>query len=839
MLMKRNIWILLALGLMIPMNASSQNRKATARVNTAVTHQHVSGFGGFSPSPQWSYWLGDADIDKMYGKSDSQLGYNIMRIFIGSSEWSWGSAVGNAKRAKKYGAYVFGSPWSPPASWKDNGEEANGGALLESHYGDWANHLNKFIQKMKDNGVKLDGVSLQNEADYTTSYASCRWTSQQFVNFLKNYGSRINADIICPEDVHLTTSYIDPILNDPDACREVDIIGTHFYGWNGGSYPLAAQKGKEVWMTEYLINERQEQQGKNINWVDDGFLFAKSVNDAMLADFSAWVHYSLKRYYGCIGDGQYGTVDGQITKRGYILSHFAKYVSGTTRVDLSLGGSSSGMYGSAYRSVTGDSIVVMVMNPTSSETDMTFKLPYDVNAGRKIITTETQNMKKTSLSYESKTDAPVETVPAYSVCTFIFKRATEGKIKLTADGPGSVAGNGTFPYGKEITVTASPDADMYFTGWFQDTVLISADSVYTFTVDNDRSLKAVFGSEQLFPLLAAASPHASVTGSGVYEPGSMVTVKAEPETGYHFVCWISDNDSIWQNEMTVSVDAPMTYIPVVEINMYKVDVAETPHGRVDGAGLLAHGQKDTLTAISDYGYCVDKWVLDNDTIESVDSVYVLPVDGPHTVSAVFVPRVFNIDLSATAGGTAGMKRSFIQGDPRYLDTLTVVAKVNKSHYEFLGWYENRQLVSEDENYTFVVTGNRSLQAKFDIEAFSVDVECGEGGTATLEENPVKYRTSFMLHISPDSGYRLESVTVNGTDCTASVTDNLLKKTVTGPVTIKVTFMIDTGVDAPANLPVSVSYFDLNGKECLHPENGLYIEVRTWPDGSRSVRKVKK
>lgn len=837
--MKLTPSLLLGIFLLLPFSANSQNRKANLSVNINDTHQHVSGFGGFSPSPQWSYWLGDADIDKMYGKADNQLGYTIMRIFIGSSEWSWGSAVSNAKRAKKYGAYVFGSPWSPPASWKDNNDESNGGHLLESHYGDWANHLNKFIQKMKDNGVKLDGVSLQNEADYTTSYASCRWTSEEFVTFLKKYGSKINADIICPEDVHLTTSYIDPILKDPDACKEVDIIGTHFYGWNGGSYPLAAEKGKEVWMTEYLINERQQNNNQNINWVDDGFLFAKSVNDAMLADFSAWVHYSLKRYYGCLGDGQYGTVDGKITKRGYILSHFAKYVSGTTRITHSFSGSSSGMYGSAYRSVTGDSIVVMVMNPTSSDTDMTFKLPYDVNSGHSIITTETLDMKKTLLSYESKTKTPVETVPAYSVCTFIFKKTTEGIISLSADGQGSVSGGGKFRYGNEITVSASAASGMNFIGWYQNDILVSSDSVYSFTVDNDRNLKAVFSSDLKYPVMVCQDSHATVYGSGVYEPGNQVTVSIEPETGYHFVCWLAGSDTIRQREFTVPAVAPVTYFPIVEINRYDVTALQQIHGTVIGTGTFDHGTKDTLIAESDYGYCVEGWIIDNDTIACEDSTYVLEIVEPHSVGAVFNNRRCPVKVWTSGGGTVSKKRAYVLGEPRYLDTLTVVAKVTKDHYVFAGWYEGLKLVSTDAEYTFVVTGERTLEGVFEIETFNIGLECGEGGTATLQSNPVRYRSSLVLNIEPEPGYVLESLFMNGTDCTQEVSAGVFRKKVTEPVSIVVTFAIDTGVEEKSVTLTSVKCYDLNGKECLKPENGLYIEVQTWSDGSRTVRKVKK
>lgn len=298
------------------MSVFAANKSASITIDSRIKYQHVTGFGGFSPSPQWSYWLNDADMDKLFGKGENQLGLNILRLYIANNRNFWGSSVANAKRAKKYGAFVFASPWSPPASWKSNNDVANGGSLLESRYADWANFLNDYYKYMKTQGVTIDAVSIQNEPDWKAEYESCIWSGQQMAKFLREHGSKIGCKIIAPEAIHFTKSVHEPILNDPEACKYLDILGGHFYGWDGSSYPLAAQKGKEVWMTEFLINERQQNNKQNINWKDDGFLFARSINDAMLANMSAWVHYSLKRYYGVYGDGQFGTTNNSITKRG-------------------------------------------------------------------------------------------------------------------------------------------------------------------------------------------------------------------------------------------------------------------------------------------------------------------------------------------------------------------------------------------------------------------------------------------------------------------------------------------------------------------------------------------
>jgi len=403
----------------------AESKKASVNIDSRKKHQHVTGFGGFSPSPTWSYWLGNTEMDKLFGKGEDQLGLNILRVYIANNKSYWNAAVANIKRAKQYGAFVFASPWSPPASWKSNNSDSNGGELLETRYKDWANFLNDYYKYMKQQGTSIDAVSIQNEPDWNASYQSCIWTGEKMAKFLADYGSLIECKVIAPEAIHFTRSMHEPILNNDAACENLDILGGHFYGWDGSSYPLAAQKGKEVWMTEYLINERQQNDKININWKDDGFLFAKSVNDAMLADMSAWVHYSLKRYYGCLGDGDYGTKTNEITKRGYILSHYAKYVSGTTRISHTLNDNSGNLSMSAYLSQTGDSVIVMLLNPSADAYNTTLTLPFYTKEGREIVTTETQNMKKADLTISEETYEPAVDVLPYSVNTYIFKKSSE------------------------------------------------------------------------------------------------------------------------------------------------------------------------------------------------------------------------------------------------------------------------------------------------------------------------------------------------------------------------------------------------------------------------------
>ena len=402
------------------------DKTASINIDNRIQYQHVSGFGGFSPSPTWSYWLSDSQMDQLFGKGEGQLGLNILRLYIANTKNAWGAGVANAKRAKQHGAFVFASPWSPPASWKSNNSDSNGGYLLESRYGDWATFLNDYYKYMQQQGVTIDAVSVQNEPDWNAQYQSCIWSGEQMAKFLREQGSKIQCKIIAPESIHFTKSLHEPILNDDEACANLDILGGHFYGWDGSSYPLAAQKGKEVWMTEFLLDERQKNGGATtVDWKTDGFLFANSINSSMLANMSAWVHYALKRYYAVIGDGEKGTVNNQITKRGYILSQFAKYVSGTTRIRHGLDDATGKLSSSAYLSVTGDSVIVMVMNPSDYTFQTTLTLPFYTENGQHIVTTESKNAVKSTLTVPEETYQPLVAVEPWSVNTYIYTKSAE------------------------------------------------------------------------------------------------------------------------------------------------------------------------------------------------------------------------------------------------------------------------------------------------------------------------------------------------------------------------------------------------------------------------------
>lgn len=402
-------------------------QNATVRLDATAVHQHITGFGGFVCSPQFQYnHMSTTEIKRVWG-STSTVGCNIMRLYIPIGRNAWSQSLQTAKTAKQMGLIVFASPWGQPAEWKTNGtinaknEDGTTGKLKRENWADYAQYLEDYVQYMRDNGVELDAISIQNEPDWAATYAGCLWSASEIAEFVKLYGPSISCKVMAPETLAVSDSYVNA-LNKTEVLAGFDIYGGHQYGGIQSAYKNLAQKGKEIWMTEYLINwNEQEGNTRNFDFSKDFFNFFRAINTCMLGDFNAWVHYAAKRYYGMLGDGQRGTSNGAVTKRGYVMAHFARFVTGMNRIGATFG--SSQLEGSAYLSQTGDTAVVVIANAGTEDVGITADLPFYTQQGELYVTGKTKNFQKTAIAPAEETCRPQVTIPAQSVSTLLFMRS--------------------------------------------------------------------------------------------------------------------------------------------------------------------------------------------------------------------------------------------------------------------------------------------------------------------------------------------------------------------------------------------------------------------------------
>jgi glucuronoarabinoxylan endo-1,4-beta-xylanase len=393
----------------------------TVTINTATTYQKITGFGG--GNMMWgTSFLTPSEIKTVFGQGEGELGFTMFRVRLSSVQSEWSQVVETIKEARKYEVTVLASPWSPPANLKTNNNVV-GGRLAASNYGAYATYLNDFVQYMATQGATIDAVSVQNEPDFNASYEGCEWSSTEMYNFVKNNGAAIQgAKLVASESFNFKQSYTDAILNDQAAAANLDVVAGHLYGGGLASYPLAQQKGKEVWMTEYLLNLNSGNvQNAWINstdaakW-DETMTMLGTVHGAMANNWNAYIWWYIRRYYSFIGDGEQGTVLGKILKRGYAMSHYAKFVRpGYFRVATSTN-TNAALSITAY---TGNNkvVVVLINNENYSFPEINLSVPAMV-AAEAYTTSISLDRQKQSLS-------PVQNqvnvnLPARSITTVVI-----------------------------------------------------------------------------------------------------------------------------------------------------------------------------------------------------------------------------------------------------------------------------------------------------------------------------------------------------------------------------------------------------------------------------------
>lgn len=422
-------------------------------------YQTVTGFGAACcDGAMCPYGDDTMPVKLLYGPS-SKVGLNIMRMEISpnfkgdisasdigwDTPYDWHGSLPSAREVKRRGGIVFGTPWSPPGDYKTNGtaqggntEDANAvrGELRTDCYEKFFPWLNTFLAYMKSNGVDVDAVSVQNEPDWWVNYSGCLYTPQQQLTLVKNHADKLDRNkykgvrLISAEPLGFDPSYSNALLNDPVAREQVDIIAGHLYGHPPlgnlkSAAVLAAKYGKEVWMTEHSVSDYLKD--RLPNWSEQ-LEFARELNECMLAGCTGYIYWYMRAHWAFVGTGeeQYnpGNTRNRLLPRAYVMSHFSKHVTGSTRLEAKATfntDTNSDLETSAY--IKGDSIIVMAINSTSTDHNLRIRLPFYVKSGTHLLSTgnETSNLcQAIPVTIDEPVDGVTVSMSAHSLNTYIF-----------------------------------------------------------------------------------------------------------------------------------------------------------------------------------------------------------------------------------------------------------------------------------------------------------------------------------------------------------------------------------------------------------------------------------
>lgn len=363
--------------------------------------------------------------------------------------------------------------------------------------------------------------------------------------------------------------------------------------------------------------------------------------------------------------------------------------------------------------------------------------------------------------------------PAYTVDT----------ARDPVDG-GTTTGDGPYAPGAAVTLTATPAPGFRFVSWEDNHDIVSQTASHSFTADVNHSLIAHFAPVlPQFTVEISTQPAAggTVSGGGALDEGSQATLTATAAPGYKFDGWQDSLGTVVSTSAAYSfvVTANVTLLAVFSVLPdYTVTVSASPAagGSVTGGGTYLSGTSATVIATPAGGYLFSKWTAGGSTV-STSGTYTFNVTASRALSAVFVPvgeaRTITLNRNPSAGGTVTGGGSYLTGD-----SVTVSA-IPSPNYVFTRWtISGGTTVSTEPDYTFTVTGNITLTARFTesiiITATSAFPEAGD-----VEMDSADYKTGDTADADAlaNDGYVFVHWTENGSVVSTAETYSF---NVTGP-----------------------------------------------------------
>lgn len=337
-------------------------------------------------------------------------------------------------------------------------------------------------------------------------------------------------------------------------------------------------------------------------------------------------------------------------------------------------------------------------------------------------------------------------------------------VSATPAEGGSLSGNGTYNYGNMVTLNATPKNGYSFANWTENGVVVSTNSTYTFSINSNRNLVARF-TPFTFNVLISAIPSegGTLSGGGIYDYGSTVTLNATPRAGYIFVNWIENGIAVSTNSIfSFKVNSSRTLFANFISNSFSgiilATAIPTAGGTADGGGTYNYGSVATLTATSNTGYNFSSWT-ENGTIASISPEFSFTVGGNRNLQANFsiTSHSVSVTSSPTVGGTASGSGTYIFGS-----VINLNATPNTG-YRFVNWTENGTEVSNNSTYYVKLDSNRNLVANFTPDTYNILISSAPpAGGVVSGGGTYEYGSVVTLSAKTNKGYSFTGWTEDGT-----------------------------------------------------------------------------
>ena len=255
---------------------------------------------------------------------------------------------------------------------------------------------------------------------------------------------------------------------------------------------------------------------------------------------------------------------------------------------------------------------------------------------------------------------------------------------------------------------------------------------------------------------------------------------AQPTTGYHFVSWSDGVTTATRTDTNVTANKSVS--ATFAINTYTLTYTAGAGGTIIGhepadGGLRRHRHRSHRGSRT--GYHFVSWSDGVTTATRTDT----NVTADKSVSATFAINTYTLTYTAGANGTiSGTSPQTVN----YNTSGAAVTAVADTGYHFVSWSDGVTTATRTDTN---VTANKSVSATFAINTYTITTSAGAHGTISPVSPSVSHGADRPFTITPDTGYHVATLTVDGSPVTPATTYTFTN--VTAAHTIGVTFAINT------------------------------------------------
>lgn len=240
----------------------------------------------------------------------------------------------------------------------------------------------------------------------------------------------------------------------------------------------------------------------------------------------------------------------------------------------------------------------------------------------------------------------------------------------------------------------------------------------------------------------------------VGNPGETITFKVYDHDAGEEVVAACQTTVEFETNATIGFVTPFE-IAFVSATTYTVTVQANPAagGTVTGGGVIVENETCTVTATANAHYTFINWTVGS-TVVSTNTSYSFVVTEDVTLVANFEAETFDVAVEiqpTTAAGTVTGDGTF-----EYNQLCTLTATANPG-FSFEMWTdEDDEVLSVDETYSFNVTEDANIYAKFSGDLYMISAICDPAAAGEI---------TFTGASEGDNGY------YTGDHCTMTATAN--------------------------------------------------------------------